>query len=172
MRNPSAGDCYRNLQLPFLVFFFFLHPHVGVTCKPGLPDEGKDQASVEIKVIKAGRLREGPGRGAAGNTHFTWSCSVLIRLHPRVLPMISRVKQVRRLKQNEKPVISSREGSSWLSSPRPLLPTTFFRCEQDQSTCIEGRVRPRREVSHGACVPGGACGLMHSDPTTGVARPM
>ena len=42
-------------------------------CKPGFSDEGEDQVSVEIKVIKVERFRGGPGRGAAGSSHFSWT---------------------------------------------------------------------------------------------------
>lgn len=167
------------------VFFFSLIPCVGVTCKPGFPDEGEDQVSVEIKVTKAERFRGGPGRGAAGGSHFSWTvvvsglpwCSDVLR--PRVLPVISRVKRVQWLKQNEKPVNLSRAGIYWLSTPGSPLPATFWRREQDQSTpmkptSIVRGVRPGREASYRACVPGGACGPMQSGPLTGavVARPV
>lgn len=104
-------------------------------------------------------------------------CSDVLR--PGVLPVISRVKQVQWLKQNEKPVNLSRAGIYWLSTPGSPLPATFWRREQDQSTpmkptSIVRGVRPGWEASYRACVPGGACGPIQSGPLTGavVARPV
>ena len=70
-----------------------------MTCKPGFPDEGEDQISVEIKVIKAERLGGGvqeegelAARASAGllcSQGFPGGSDVL---RPGVLPVIFACK--------------------------------------------------------------------------------
>ena len=176
MRKPCFGSLMLSAPASCTLFSTSL---CWSDCKPGFPDEGEDQVSVEIKVIKVERFRGGPGRGAAGGSHFSWTV-VFSRLpwwircftfQGPACDFTCKASSVAETERKASELIQSMHLHR-LSTPGFPLPATCWRREQDQSTPIKPTsivwgVRPGREASYSACIPAGAGGLMQSDPLTG-----